>query len=55
MNESAAAAPLAPMFSTLSVWIDPILRGGERTDVIAATDPVTGQVVRLEVKLDVLK
>jgi hypothetical protein len=44
-----------PMFRTFRVNLAPVLRDGESQQFTAATDPVTGEVTRVEVTLNVLK
>jgi hypothetical protein len=46
------AAPLFRRFDTnLELW----LRDGQAVQAIASTDPVTGEVVKIDVTLDVVK
>jgi hypothetical protein len=53
---AAEAAPAAqPMFRTFRLNLTPILRDGQSQQFTAATDPVTGEVTRVEVTLNVLK
>lgn len=44
-----------PMFRTFRTNLAPVLRDGESQQFTAATDPVTGEVTRVEVTLNVLK
>jgi hypothetical protein len=44
-----------PLFRTFSVQLDPILRAGETTEMIAATDPATGEMLKIELELDIVK
>jgi hypothetical protein len=58
LNETVEGSPgtsLAPLFNTFRVSLNPILGDGETATVVASTDPVTGQVVRVEVALSVLR
>jgi hypothetical protein len=45
----------APMFRRFETFIDPILRDGQTVQAIASTDPVTGEVVKIDVTLNVVK
>lgn len=45
----------APMFRTFRSTFVPILRDGQTVQYTAATDPVSGEVVRIDVALTVLK
>jgi hypothetical protein len=44
-----------PLFRTFSVQLDPVLRAGEKTEAVAATDPATGEVLRVEVGLELAR
>ena len=44
-----------PMFRTFNAMVPLVLRDGQTTQYVAATDPVTGESVRLDVTLSVLK
>ena len=44
-----------PMFRTFNARVPLVLRDGQSTQYVAATDPVTGESVRLDVALTVLK
>ena len=59
-NSSALAGPGAsvegaPLFRRFETNIDPLLRDGESVQAIASTDPVTGEVVKIDVTLSVVK
>jgi hypothetical protein len=57
-KRAASAEPTLssqPMFRTFRVNLAPVLRDGESQQFTAATDPVTGEVTRVEVALNVLK
>ena len=45
----------APLFRRFDTTIDVGLHDGQRTEAIASTDPVTGEVVKIEVTLNVVK
>jgi hypothetical protein len=45
----------APMFRRFETFIDPILRDGQTVQTVASTDPVTGEVVKIDVTLNVVK
>jgi hypothetical protein len=63
-NSSALAGPkpnagtdLAdyPMFRKFEISLEPILREGQKAETVASTDPVTGEVVKIDVSLNVVK
>lgn len=45
----------APLFRTFNTFFDPVLRDGQTIETVASTDPVTGEVVKLDVTMHVLK
>ncbi len=45
----------APMFRRFETSIDPVLRDGQTIQTIASTDPVTGEVVKIDVTLNVVR
>jgi hypothetical protein len=51
----AAAGLDAPLFRRFETFIDPILRDGQSMQMMASTDPVTGEVVKIDVTLNVVK
>jgi hypothetical protein len=44
-----------PLFRSFSVMLNPILRDGETIQAVASTDPVSGEVVKIDVTLNVVK
>lgn len=52
---SEAKTATAPLFRTFNANLDPVLRDGQSVQAIASTDPVTGEVVRIDVTLNVVK
>ena len=56
-DEKMASPPVgtAPMFRTFRANFNPILRDGQSFQYTAATDPVNGEVVKIDVSLTVLK
>lgn len=44
-----------PLFRRFDAHIDPVLRDGQTIQTIASTDPVTGEVVKIDVTLNVVK
>jgi hypothetical protein len=59
-NASGASAEVAmvgdrPMFRTFNVSLNPVLRDGQSIQTVASTDPVTGEVVKIDVTLNVVK
>jgi hypothetical protein len=49
------AAGGAPLFRTFSTTFSPILRDGETSQYTVATDPVSGEVVKIDVTVTVVK
>jgi hypothetical protein len=47
--------PDRPLFRTFNVGLNPTLRDGQSIQVVASTDPVTGEVVKIDVMLNVVK
>ena len=54
LNETGLA-PDRPMFRSFNVSLNPILRDGQSIQTVASTDPVTGEVVKIDVTLNVVK
>ncbi len=60
-QSSLASAPegkpaqAMPMFRTFNSMVPLVLRDGQTTQYVAATDPVTGESVRIDVALSVIK
>ena len=50
-----ANATGSPLFRRFDTNIDPVLRDGQTIQTIASTDPVTGEVVKIDVTLNVVK
>jgi hypothetical protein len=48
-------APDRPLFRTFSVSLFPTLRDGQTVQTVASTDPVTGEMVRIDVTLNVAR
>jgi len=44
-----------PLFRRFDTKLDPALRDGQSMQVIASTDPVTGEVVKIDLTLNVVK
>ena len=44
-----------PLFRRFEISLDPILRDGQSAQTVASTDPVTGEVVKIDVTLNVVK
>jgi len=53
LTEARTAA--APLFRTFNATLDPVLRDGQSVQAIASTDPVTGEVVKIDVTLNVVR
>ena len=47
--------PDRPLFRTFNVRLYPVLRDGQGIQAVASTDPVTGEVVKIDVTLNVVK
>jgi hypothetical protein len=47
--------PDRPLFRTFNVSLNPTLRDGQSIQVVASTDPVTGEIVKIDVTLNVVK
>jgi len=45
----------SPLFRRFDTNIDPVMRDGQTIQTIASTDPVTGEVVKIDVTLNVVK
>ena len=54
LNETGLA-PDRPMFRTFNVSLNPTLRDGQSIQAVASTDPVTGEVVKIDVTMTVVK
>ncbi len=52
---SDANATGSPLFRRFDTNIDPVMRDGQTIQAIASTDPVTGEVVKVDVTLNVVK
>ena len=44
-----------PLFRKFEISLDPILRDGQKAETVTSTDPVTGEVVKIDVSLNVVK
>ena len=44
-----------PLFRSFNVGLNPMLRDGQTIQTVATTDPVSGEVVKIDVTLDVVK
>jgi hypothetical protein len=53
LNETGLA-PDRPMFRTFNVSLNPTLRDGQSIQAVASTDPVTGEIVKIDVTLNVV-
>jgi len=54
LNEAALPAN-QPLFRTFNVGLNPTLRDGQTVQAVASTDPVTGEVVRIDVTMSVVR
>jgi hypothetical protein len=48
-------APNQPLFRTFNVGLNPTLRDGQTVQAVASTDPVTGEVVKIDVTMNVVR
>ena len=44
-----------PIFRSFNTSVDPILRDGQTLQTVASTDPVTGEVVKIDVTMNVVR
>jgi hypothetical protein len=44
-----------PLFRRFETSLDPVLRDGQSVQTVASTDPVTGEVVKIDVTMNVVK
>jgi hypothetical protein len=44
-----------PFFRSFNISLDPVLRDGQSVQTVASTDPVTGEVVKIDLTLNVVK
>jgi len=44
-----------PLFRRFETNLDPVLRDGQSVQTVASTDPVTGEVVKIDVTMNVVK
>ena len=49
------ASRALPLFRRFETNLDPVLRDGQSVQTVASTDPVTGEVVKIDVTLNVVK
>jgi hypothetical protein len=56
-GDKAAGGDLAnyPLFRKFEISLDPILRDGQKAETVTSTDPVSGEVVKIDVSLNVVK
>jgi len=50
-----ASMPGVPLFRRFEAHSSPVLRDGQSVQTIASTDPVTGEVVKIDVTMNVVK
>lgn len=44
-----------PLFRKFEISLDPIVRDGQKAETVTSTDPVTGEVVKIDVSVNVVK
>lgn len=47
--------PGVPLFRNFEASFEPLLRDGETQQIVSSTDPITGEVLKIDVTLDVVK
>jgi len=47
--------PGVPMFRSFEASFEPILRDGETQQIVASTDPITGEMLKIDVTLNVVR
>ncbi len=52
-DEPSSGRP--PLFRRFETSLDPVLRDGQTIQTVASTDPVTGEVVKIDVTMNVVK
>jgi hypothetical protein len=55
LTGAGASIEGAPLFRRFDTNLDPLLRDGQSLQTIASTDPVTGEVVKIDVTMNVVK
>jgi hypothetical protein len=55
VSSEASIAEDRPMFRTFKVSISPVLHDGQSVQGVASTDPVTGEVVKIDLTLNVVR
>ena len=53
--DAVASGGDMPLFRRFETTLDPVLRDGQSVQTVAATDPVTGEVVKIDVTMNVVK
>jgi hypothetical protein len=54
-NKAAGDLAEYPLFRRFDMSLDPILRDGQKAEAVTSTDPVTGEVVKIDVSVNVVK
>lgn len=54
-DDTAAATPPRPVFRRFETTFTAVLRDGQSMQTIASTDPITGESVRIDVTLNVIR
>jgi hypothetical protein len=52
---SGSSVEGAPLFRRFEANLDPLLRDGQTVQTVASTDPVTGEVVKIDVTMNVIR
>ncbi len=54
-REGEPASGRPPLFRRFETSLDPVLRDGQSIQTVASTDPVTGEMVKIDVTMNVVK
>ena len=55
LNGPGASVDGMPLFRRFETSLDPVLRDGQSLQTVASTDPVTGEVVKIDVTMNVVR
>jgi hypothetical protein len=55
LTGAGASVEGAPLFRRFETSLDPLMRDGESMQTVASTDPVTGEVVKIDVTMNVVR
>jgi hypothetical protein len=55
LTGAGASVEGVPLFRRFETYLDPVLHDGQSVQTVASTDPVTGEVVKIDVTMNVVK